>query len=224
MDKVKEMGFNLPAPAREIIFQRRSTRSFDPSRSVSRAGMEHILSAGLQAPSPKNRQPWRFYVADSREIRMSVARVMRNSLAELKKRRIRANRDTTDLDMAEISADIVSEAPTLVLIGYERDASNEHGETLEWGLTAQAFEVGDLQAIGAAVQNMLLQAEEMGIASLWMCDVLYAHDEIRALLNLKTPFVAAVAFGYEGTRRSARKTLDEKAEWLNAAVEDEQNV
>lgn len=224
MDEVKEMGCTLPVSARELIFQRKSTRSFDPSRSVSRAGIEHILSAGLQAPSPKNRQPWHFYVTDSREIRISVARVMRNSLAELKKGRIHANRDTTDLEMAEISADIVSEAPTLVLIGYDRDASNEHGETLEWGLTAQAFEVGDLQAIGAAVQNMLLQAEEMGIASLWMCDVLYAHDEICALLNLKTPFVAAVVFGYEGQRRSQRKTLGEKAEWLNTNVEDAQNV
>jgi len=32
----------------------------------------------------------------------------------------------------------------------------------------------DVQSIGAAIQNMLLAALELGVGSLWICDVFYA--------------------------------------------------
>lgn len=47
----------------EIIHRRRSTRKF-AKRSVSKENVREIICTGLQAPSPKNDQPWRFLVVD----------------------------------------------------------------------------------------------------------------------------------------------------------------
>lgn len=199
---------------RDIIARRKSTRNFDPVYQIPRNIQEDIISAGLRAPSPKNRQPWYFYVLDDRKKQKKVSDLLKMQLGKLKSERMQQQRDTSDLDMAVYSADIIADASMIVFVGYERDSSNEHGEKLNWGITAQAFEVGDLQSIGAAVQNMLLAAMELGIASLWMCDVLYAHDEIRTLLKLNYPFVAAVAFGRAGVCQSSRKNISEKTTWL----------
>jgi len=50
----------------QILRDRRATPSFDGS-PISDADLEKILSAGLQAPSSYNLQPWRFVVVRSEE-------------------------------------------------------------------------------------------------------------------------------------------------------------
>lgn len=53
-------------PFLQIVTERRATPSFD-STPVSPEDLEAILSAGLQAPSSYNMQPWRFIVVRSLE-------------------------------------------------------------------------------------------------------------------------------------------------------------
>jgi nitroreductase len=57
-----------------LINGRESIRSYDPTRPVDRAVLEHILEAGRIAPSAANRQPWRFLVVSSREMLSQVRR------------------------------------------------------------------------------------------------------------------------------------------------------
>lgn len=47
----------------EVVRERRSTRAFDPSRSVSRDTLRRVLSLAQQAPSNCNAQPWHVYIA-----------------------------------------------------------------------------------------------------------------------------------------------------------------
>lgn len=200
---------------RSIIYRRRSTRNFDETYVISDTDKKLILEAGLRAPSPKNRQPWHFYVTCTPQKKASIAEIMETELGVLKKWRIDNGKEYTDLEMAYQTADIIRKASMIVLVGYEYDEANEHGEEMNWGIHARGFEAADLQAIGAAVQNMLLQATELGIASLWMCDVLYTHDALKERLRLTYPFVAAVAFGKALPEQSIRKNLDEKVECID---------
>lgn len=200
---------------REVICRRRSTRNFDEAYVISEKDQNLILEAGLRAPSPKNRQPWHFSVVREARKRADIAELMETELESLKKRRIDSGKEYTDLDMALQTAAIIREASLILFVGYDYDEANEHGETMNWGIHARGYEAADLQAIGAAVQNMLLQAAELGIASLWMCDVLYVHDALRELLQLKHPFVAAVAFGKALPAQSSRKKIGEKVEWID---------
>lgn len=197
----------------DIIRHRRSARSYDSSRKVDQNDIRTILKAALQAPSPKNRQPWYFYILDDRKKINRLADILHESIQRLYTERIALQRGVLDLDMAIETVAILRNVPCLILVCYEYNNSNYHEESVGWALRMRENEVADVQSIGAAVQNMLLQAEEMGIGSLWMADVLYAYNDIMLAFNLKYPLIAAVAFGYQ-TEKGRRKNLEEKTEWV----------
>ena len=57
----------------------------------------------------------------------------------------------------------------------------------------------DLQAIGAAIQNILLTAYSLGIASCWVGEILKNKDEIAKIHNVSSEFelMGIVILGYE---------------------------
>lgn len=199
----------------QAVYGRRSTRTFVPGFRIGRDEQRRILSSGLQAPSPKNRQPWHFTIVDTSEKLNDIADVMEKKIEELKVERIEKGKEFTDLEMALQTANIIRDVSVLVFVEYIRDEGNEHDEKMDWQIAAKGFEAADLQAIGAAVENMLLIATSYGISSLWMCDVLYVHDTLVKHLKLEHPFVAAVAFGKEQDSGKKRADIDEKVEWID---------
>lgn len=74
----------------------------------------------------------------------------------------------------------------------------------------------DTQSIGAAIQTMLLAAQDFGLGTLWICDVFYCDKEICSWLNSKNQLVAAVAIGYpnQSPHPRPRKLLKEVTEWI----------
>ena len=77
-------------------------------------------------------------------------------------------------------------------------------------------DVVNLQSIGAAIQNMLLAAVELGVGSLWICDVFYAYRELTAWLGETHQMIAAVSFGYpdEAPGPRPRKPVSEVTTWV----------
>lgn len=197
-----------------VIYNRHSTRCFDAEFEMGKTEMERILQAGIRAPSPKNRQPWSFVVLNRRQDILRITEILREQIKQLKRERTATGRDFDDLTLAENTADILQTVSALVFVCYLRDGSKEHGDSMEWSLTAQPFEVTDIQSIGACIENMLLCAQSMGISSLWICDVLYAEEAISKELRLKDPFIAAVAFGKAAVHQSSRIPLCQKVTWL----------
>ena len=200
----------------KIVYRRHSTRSFDPDYIICRQQQEDILKAGLRAPSPKNRQPWSFVVLDQKADIQRASLILIEQTQIFKEKRKLTHSDTEDLDMAKTTAEIIKDVSMLVLICYVRDEKNEHGDSMDWPLSAQAFEVADIQSIGACIENMILMAESMDISSLWICDVLYAESRLSKAFNLQWPLVSAVAFGKASPLHTPRYSLDMKATWFDA--------
>ena len=198
----------------DTIYTRHSTRCFDIGFEIPRNTQEKILEAGINAPSPKNRQPWRFIVLDQKKDIQNVADILENRLKQLKAERIEQNRDFTDLDMAFNTSRIIKDVSLLVLICYERDERNEHGEIMSWSIKARPFEVADILSIGACIQNMLLIAESFDIDSLWIGDIHYAESDLSRFFNTEHPIISAVVFGKEQKRRTMRHGVNEKAKWV----------
>jgi nitroreductase len=140
----------------EAIAQRRSIRRFkaDP---IPDEVLQRILTAGTQAPSSKNRQPWRFLV---------VTHGLRPWLAH--------------------------------------------------SIEQNFYALVDTQSIGAAIQNMLLAAQDLGVGSLWICDVFEAYEELCTWLGEPGQMVAAVSLGYadESPAARSRKPVGEVTRWL----------
>jgi nitroreductase len=69
----------------------------------------------------------------------------------------------------------------------------------------------DLQAIGACLQNMLLEAHSLGLGAVWLGEIMRSNGQIKGLLGLtmELDLMAVVALGHpdEKPRSVKRKPL-----------------
>lgn len=182
----------------DAIAARRSIRRFKDT-PISEDMLKCILQAGIQAPSGKNKQPWHFVVVKEDQ-RVEMVRLMRAGIAESKA-------GGMDPGSSEWTVKVMEHAPVTVFV------FNPHGAPpWEPHSIGQMFDdVVDIQSIGAAIQNMLLAAQDLGLGSLWICDVFYAYEQLRAWLGESGALIAAVSLGYpdESPAARGRKPFDE---------------
>jgi len=187
----------------EAICARRSVRQFK-DKPVPREVVERLLEATVHAPSGKNRQPWRFVVVHGPRRRAEMLRVMREGIENARKAGV-------PLGSAEWTAAVMEHAPvTIFVLNAESTATPWEGRQ----------DIVDIQSIGGAVQTMCLAALELGLGSLWICDVFYAYNELRQWLGTDRQMVCAVSLGYPGESppARARRPWQEATTWLADSV------
>ncbi len=189
----------------EVIAQRRSIRKFTDA-PVPDETIRELLHAATLAPSGKNRQPWRFVVVRG-EQRAAMVATMRAGMEKLKALGV-------DLGSSPWTVQIMERAPVTIFVFND----NTTLDNAEKPLTAQdvLFNAVDVQSIGAAIQNLLLAAHDMGLGTLWICDIFYAYPEFCDWLGETHQMIAAVAVGYpaETPQSRPRKSVDEVTRWL----------
>ena len=176
----------------EILTSRRSCRCFtdeEPNRLL----VASILESGIRAPSAKNIQPWDFVVTRGRE-KDEIARILEDASQACGAVGCSIRR----------TVKIIHQAPWLVLV-----------------FPRVKFECpsSDYQSIGACIENMCLKATELGLGSLWICDVDAADCEIMRHFNREYPIVAAIAIGYAADNppeRAERLSIDDLVEWRDS--------
>lgn len=203
--------------ALKAIKDRRSIRKFK-SEPISEMDLHTILEAGIAAPSSKNRQPWHFTVVRG-EAKEELTCVMERGLnLEVKAHEPFLPDSMKYINGAFTSVNVMREAPVVVLVSNERGKGIDFTDNLS--VDERVAEICNVQSVAAAIENMLLAAQELGIGSLWICDVFFAYPEISAWLEKKNPghgmLVAALAFGYgeEAPRARTRKTLHDVATFI----------
>ena len=203
--------------ALKAIKDRRSIRKFK-SEPISEMDLHTILEAGIAAPSSKNRQPWHFTVVRG-EAKEELTRVMERGLnLEVKAHEPFLPDSMKYINGAFTSVNVMREAPVVVLVSNERGKGIDFTDNLS--VDERVAEICNVPSVAAAIENMLLAAQELGIGSLWICDVFFAYPEISAWLEKNNPghgmLVAALAFGYgeEAPRARTRKTLHDVATFI----------
>lgn len=182
----------------EVIEARKSIRKYkdDP---LTQEILEKILSAAILAPSGKNKQPWKFYVVrgDKRA----------EMVAEMQKGMDRLEGQGINTGSAKFSIRVMAQAPVTIFVF---NPTSKHPLLKRDTLETYA-DVVDIQSIGAAIQNMLLAATDLGVGSLWICDVFFGYEELCAWLGEKGQMIAAVSLGYsdQQPRPRPRKPVDE---------------
>ena len=187
----------------ETIANRRSIRKFK-SDPIPEEDLRQILQAGMLAPSGSNRQPWKFYVVQGEKSAEMIA-WMRAGIA-------RSESESKKTGSAKYSLMVMEQAPVTVFIFNPARMPPWVAHSIDQHLS----DLVDIQSTGAAIQNMMLAAEELGLGSLWICDVFYAYEELSAWLGERSEMVAAICLGVPDEHPIARrrKPFDEVVHWV----------
>lgn len=182
----------------DAILSRFSCRKFS-SKQLTDSQIIEILNAARYAPSPKNRQPWRFFIIRD-ENRKKFVKIF----DEIGDKFCYADK-LNEFNSENQTYKILTEADTIILVFnlcYSRTIL---------GKDDFFFDVTNIQAIGAAIQNMLLKATSMGIGSLWVCDIFSHNQQICSQFCPNGQLIAAIALGYpeKNNLKSFRKPLED---------------
>lgn len=191
------------------IADRRSIRKYRQNE-VSVELINEVIQAGRLAPSGKNKQPWKFLV-----YRGNAKREILIKMEEGIQRELSGNSILPDsgygLSDARNTLRIMGEAPVLIVV------MNPYGKSPFEDITVdeRVTEIVDSLSIGAAIQNMLLEAERLGIGTLWIANTCFAYPELTEFINEPGQLIGAVALGYadEAPRQRPRKKLDDIVEY-----------
>lgn len=193
------------------IYTRRSIRKFQ-DKPVSRELIETVLQAGSAAPSAKNRQPWKCVVLGNQS-KVEFLDAMEQGIDREENVCARLPKSRSGLPDAKNTLRIMREAPVLIVI------INTNGKSPFTPLdTDERFtELCDTLSIGAFIENMLLQADALGLGTLWIANTCFAYEELTDYLAAEGQLIGVVALGYadECPDKRPRKGLGEIAEfWL----------
>lgn len=170
---------------------RRSLRRF-ASLPVPPELVREAVAAACTAPAPHHTRPWRFVAISSAEERERLAAAMGQ--------RWRQDLEGDGLPEARIQALLdgsrrqLLAAPALVLCCLVaeglRQWPDQRRQAAEWQMA--------VQSMGAALQNLLLAAHALGLASYWISAPLFCPEAVRGALALPSSFhpQALVALGY----------------------------
>ncbi len=180
----------------DIIYERRSIRLFR-AEEIPEEDLRRILRSGMWAPSPKNRQPWKF-IAVRGEAKKEMLALMGQGIdrSEAGGGIITGSREY--IANARYTLKCMAAAPVTVFV------MNPTGKSLRdnWTAAEKIHEMSDVQAIGAAAENMALTATELGIGSLWNGNIFFAYEELSEWLHAGE-MVLAMSFGYPAHHPSA---------------------
>jgi nitroreductase len=162
----------------KAIENRRSTRKYKEEQ-ITEEELQALLDAGIQAPSANNSQSWHFTVIQNKD--------MINLMSNLSREMMLKSDNESIVNMGKNVSNIFYDAPTVIVISGKKDVSSS------------------LVDCSAAIENMLIAAESIGLGTVWIGLIRYFFtfgDEVEKLQipNGYEPLYA-VAIGYKENDR-----------------------
>ena len=159
-----DMQVNMTNPVIDAIFARSSTKKFAET-AVSNDQIQTLLSAAVRAPDHGQLAPWRFTILEgaSREI---LGRAMSAA--------VQAKMPDADADAEAVTreASKALRSPLLIVVSATTQAHPKVPEIEQW------------VAVGAAVQNLWLAAQSLGLGVAWKTGSHAYNTEVKRALGL----------------------------------------
>jgi coenzyme F420-0:L-glutamate ligase / coenzyme F420-1:gamma-L-glutamate ligase len=188
-----------------VIDRRRSIRSYR-ANAVPDTVLARLLGAASSAPSPHNRQPWRFVL-----LRPAAASALACAMGERLAADRRRDGDAAELiarDVARSEARLTG-APVLLLVCVTLEEMDAYPDAKR----REAEFLMAVQGTAMAAQNLMLAASAEGLATCWMCAPLFCPETVREMLALPAAWQpqGLITLGYPATagRLRPRKPLGE---------------
>ena len=204
---VEERDFQLTETL-ATIKGRHSVRTFQ-KKDISNTLISLLLEAANQAPSAHNQQSRKFIVVRAQK-KQDLAHLVTSRSADYPKP------SSTLLRMAARS---ILSAPVVVAVANTGELI-DHGSKLfkvEKELAKDFFRTMEIQSSAAAVENMLLAATSLGLATVWLGILFMIKDDVlRFLGEPKGEFMAVIPVGYaeRPSRGPQKQPLEKKIKYL----------
>ena len=170
----------------DFIYKRKSIRKFK-DQEVPKEDLMEMLKAATYAPSAKNQQNWHFTVITNKDKIEEIAKVV-------------ADRHTEIADLAEEEKDrdnmnkflkyytVFKNAPVLVLFYAKSYKSIEYKILNDKPECKDLYDIAissksEIQTIGAAIENFLLAAANMGYGACYMTGPIHSKDKIYEIIG-----------------------------------------
>ena len=185
---VTDENFFMMNDTLKSIKERRSIRVFT-KEELPGEQIQILLQAANAAPSAHNQQSWKFIVLQGGK---------KNGLAELvSEGASRFSRPAQAL--LRMSARSIASAPVVIAVANSGDLI-DHGTDLfsvEKDMAHDFFRTMEIQSSAAAVQNLLLAATSMGLATVWLGIMFLMKNEVLDFLGEPSDeFMAVVPVGH----------------------------
>lgn len=198
------------------MLARRSTREGFDGRAIPGPILGEIVRCGLAAPSSKNAQPWRMHVVADRTTLGALADAV--DRAEGADEYVPHDPATGRPRHAYVStvresAQVLREAAAAIFMenrGLFSDGRAGLIRATRPALAGSLVGFGlEMIGIGAAVENMWLAAEALGVRCAFMGDVVIGEDAIRPVLGVAGDLVGVLALGFsDAPAPPRRQSLD----------------
>jgi nitroreductase len=196
---------------KQAIELRTSNRTFI-NEPIPVADLKELVRRAGLAPSVNNYQPWMFYAITNSDLLGKMAIKVAAKLKEIPTNNSIAAKNV--LSQVEWFATFFENAPAVIAVAME-----EYESVLEMGVQMSHEEINkmrnypDMQSAGAAIQNILLSAVDMGYGACWLSAPMIAKSELEKLIGIQSPFhlIAFVAIGKpsKATQQKPKKNPDE---------------
>lgn len=176
---------------------RRSIRKFI-DEAVPDEFLKKLVHMANEAPSPGNKKLCHFYIIRDKGLLVKMAGIVESSLGSLV---ASAGGYPELMHGPKRSSTWFKEAPALIAVSTRVYRSKIDKTLLDAGYTNEEVDNlrcrPDLQAMGAAIQNMLLTAHAYGYGTCWLTGPMLARKQLEEHLGIKHPEMlsALVALG-----------------------------
>lgn len=176
----------------KVIKERRSIRKFK-SVQISDEEIYTLIDSARFAPSNGNRQGWRFIVIRNEKLKKEMVKVVKNKLDEIN-RKLHDTEWVEEFKRYQQHFYSFGEAPVVIVALYKEGLSIiEHFLSKMGGSSPLERNHAELCSVSAAIQNILLTAHVLGLGACWTTGPLVAYNELKNLLQIKTPYeIAAI--------------------------------
>ncbi len=182
----------MPIPNNETLItiaNRHSIRMFQDI-PIPNEIIEAILNAANSAPSAHNQQSWRFFIISGNK-KKELVELVNDKAAEFSR---------PAAVLLRMAARSIASAPVTIGVANTGELIRHGGEL--FGLTNDTnvtdfFRTMEIQSSAAAVQNLLLAATSLGIATVWLGILFLIKNEVLELLGEpQGEFMAVIPAGY----------------------------
>lgn len=202
----------------EFIYKRHSVRRFK-DEDVPMEDIRSMIQAAEYAPSGKNLQNWHFVIIKKDEVKEGIAAAIQRKNAEMAEH-IKDEKEREGFTRMLKFQTFVKNAPVLVLVYAGPYPVTGLDALKSIGASQKAIDCllrpsPGIQNIGAAIENFMLAAANMGYGTCWMTSPNYAGEEISKYIGFEKEgyYLAAMTpLGVpESTefKRPSRKPIEE---------------